>query len=615
MRTLSVETVLVGLVAAVAALVVFRGEVASIRTPFDYDGDGLIHGAWIKNIIEHGWVNRNPSLGAPFGQQYFDYPLGGDNLHFLVLRAMSLVSSDWALVTNVFFLLGFPAAAMTAHVTLRWLGAQRWTSAVGAVLYGFAPIHFFRGADHLFIASYAIVPIGILLALRAATGTLPFTPTAPTGGRWRDVARSWPWLVGLLAVGACGAYYFIFTVLVMGVACALMAWVDRSIRPLVAAGVSMAIAGASFAIGLLPSWWYWRSNGRVDVAQRAMTEQDLFGLRISSLLSPVRYHVFEPFNLVAGRLANPGSSYETRQYLGLIGAVGLVLMMAALVRRAVTTPRHTDVMRGLLSVLVLICIAVSAIGGLSWLGGLVSFSSIRAWGRLSIFISLFVVAWMALGLVDVERRVLAGTRGRRTAGGVVLAVVMVLGIVDQAPGRRLPAVLDTSSANFHTDREYFAGVEVALGERSSVFELPVRRFPEEPATVDSTDYDLLRPYLSTRTLCWSYGGMKYREAEWQQQLADAPAAGLLDDVIAVGFDGVLIDRFGYRDRAASLEREMTALVGSAPIVDPSKRWAMFDLGDVAEERRAEIGEAAMAERARQLLGDSWDDRRECGVGD
>ena len=613
-RRLLAELGVVTLITTIVTAVVFRHQLRTPRRPFDYDGDGLIHGAWIDNMIRTGWINENPRLGAPFGQLYYDYPLGGDNLHFLVLRIGSLVTNDWSLLMNGFFLVGIPVTAITAHLSLRWMGAPRWIAGAASVLYAFAPVRFFRGTDHLFIASYAIVPIAVLLTFRAASGTLPWVPTRAAATRARGVAASWPWLVALLAIGACGADYFIFFCLVVMTAGALTALARRSVRPLVAALTSMAISGFSFAIGLAPSMWHWRSNGRVEIARRSVFQQDLYGLRPVSLFSPVKHHALEVLHLVAGRLVNGESSMETRQYMGVVIATVLAVMFVQLLRSVVAGEARPDPRRSLCVALVIVCIAVSTIGGLSWLGGLVGFTSIRAWARISPFIGFLALAWMSIGLVPFEQRVVTGTRTRRSIGIGVLAAITVVGVIDQTPRIRFPSAKSDSTANWTSDRQYFPMIEQALGDGTSVFQLPIRRFPEERATVDSTDYDLLRPSLNTSTLCFSYGGMKYRESEWQQQLVDRPAEEFLDDIVATGFRALIIDRYGYEDRAAGLEQQITALTSTPPLIDSTGRWATYDLEPFAIERAATLGAAALDDRARTLLGDDHETMIDCATG-
>ena len=52
---------------------------ADIRVPFSYSGDGTLNLTLIKTVMERGWFYENPRLGAPSGQELYDYPvLSGD---------------------------------------------------------------------------------------------------------------------------------------------------------------------------------------------------------------------------------------------------------------------------------------------------------------------------------------------------------------------------------------------------------------------------------------------------------------------------------------------------------------------------------------------------------
>ncbi len=152
----------------VPLVVVFRLWDGGLGNPFTYFGDSHFYGGVAQNIIQTGWYQHTDRLGAPTGQQMYDFPLGGDNFWWLVMRVMALFTSDWALLVNLFYLLGFVLSAVSAFFALRWMGGHRVTSTAAAVLYAFAPYHFIRGTSHLVYASYAVVPIGVVLAVRVA---------------------------------------------------------------------------------------------------------------------------------------------------------------------------------------------------------------------------------------------------------------------------------------------------------------------------------------------------------------------------------------------------------------------------------------------------------------
>jgi phosphoglycerol transferase len=91
------------------------------------------------------------------------------------------------------------------------------------------------------------------------------------------------------------------------------------------------------------------------------------------------------------------------------------------------------------------------------------------------------------------------------------------------------------------------------------------------------DYDLMRGYLHSDDLRWSYGFMKGRPGDPSPALAELPTEQMARDVAAAGFSGIYIDRFGYDDNAASLERELTAATGEQPLVSPNGRLSFFEL--------------------------------------
>jgi hypothetical protein len=91
------------------------------------------------------------------------------------------------------------------------------------------------------------------------------------------------------------------------------------------------------------------------------------------------------------------------------------------------------------------------------------------------------------------------------------------------------------------------------------------------------EYDLLRGYIHSDDLRWSFGAMKGRPEDWSEALVGRPLPSVVASVAAVGFDGVVIDRFGYTDRAAQLEAELGRLLGVKPIVSADGRHSFFDV--------------------------------------
>src|ERR1700730_4243470 len=86
-----------------------------------YCGDSLYHSTIVKSIITTGWYLIDPLLGAPNGYSLEDFPIS-EGLHCLIIKIISCFSSNWALVYNIFFLLGFPLIAISALFVFQRLG-------------------------------------------------------------------------------------------------------------------------------------------------------------------------------------------------------------------------------------------------------------------------------------------------------------------------------------------------------------------------------------------------------------------------------------------------------------------------------------------------------------
>ena len=55
-----------------------------------------------------------------------------------------------------------------------------------------------------------------------------------------------------------------------------------------------------------------------------------------------------------------------------------------------------------------------------------------------------------------------------------------------------------------------------------MFQLPYLYFPEAPSTAHLGPYDLVRGYLHSDDLAWSWGAVRGRGADWQLRTLDKP---------------------------------------------------------------------------------------------
>jgi hypothetical protein len=592
-RRIIADLAVLNLVVAVVLVVRFELTPGTIRVPFRYGGDSLFSARMAKAIIETGWVQQTDRLGAPFGQVLYDFPLGGDNANYLVMRLLAAFTGNWVLVVNVFFLFSFFAAATSAYLCQRWLRVGRTAALVTSVLFAFAPYHFVRGTNHLLLASYFVVPISVLLAVRASTWGVP----EPGPSDALDRARRWtPWLALCVLAGSCGAYYAVFGVLVVMVMCCFSAAAWRTWRPLVVGAAFATTTGITFLLNISGSILYQRRHGpNPAVAARSPLELDVYALRPVQLLTPVPGHWIGALRSVTADLSL-GAQPAYTQFLGLAGGAAFVAMlgwMALSLMRAVSEPVEA---RPLLAAASLTLVMIGVSGGLSWFFTLAGFTEIRAWDRVSIVILFMSLCWSALAVGPFARRWIARRPRRRPAAFVLAALIAAFGIADQASIDDGPP-LRSWDAPFESDRAFFAAVESQMAPAAAVYVLPYRRFPEESPAYLSADYDLLRPYLNTQHMRWSYGGMKGRDADWEEQLAGFSSDELVTSVLAVGFDGILIDRFGYPDMGELLKAELIETTQVTPSLSSDQRWYFFDIS--GSRGRYEVDE--LEERGEELL--------------
>ncbi len=518
--------------------------------PITYgDGDSLQIWMYMRRILDAPWFPfASERLGAPFGTSEVDYP-EAEALHYVLLKAIGLVADDWVVIANTFILAGFALAACTMYFLLRWLCVRPLLAIAGGVLFAFLPYHFLRLTPyaHVFLASYWNVPIAAWLALRCWPSPKFATPNSDPRGR--------PWLglaFGALAVGGAGIYYAFFgcfVILVAGAAAAASTRMVGSARP--AAQTILAVC-VVVAAQLAPSLAHRATVGpNPEAADRSPVESELTGLKIIQLVLPQPSHPVPAARDLATRYAMsaPLTNENQASSLGLLGSVGLlILAVAAFVRMARGGGPATVTEK--LALFAIAAVALGTIGGVGAIFAWTVSPLIRSYNRISIFVGAFSIAALMLLAESAVQHMRDSTFGRPTALALIVAGVVAGGLWDQTR-----AFDQTRHAReFMADREFIARVEQALPPEAMVYQLPYHPYPETGPAGAMQDYDLLRGYLHSNGLRWSYGAMKGREGDrWLRALSKRPIAEQLDIAAESGFGAVYVDRSAYADRGVALE--------------------------------------------------------------
>jgi hypothetical protein len=578
---LVVLTAFAALVLACLGLKAWRGD---LDVPFAYQQETQYYLMLAKGMQDHGGYFENPSLGAPFGQELYDYAVGTDRLNLDLLRLLDLVFGSAAAAVNVFFLLTFPLAAAAAFLVFRLLGIARAPAVISALLFALLPYHFERGEGNLFLTAYWVVPLGAYLVLATLGGEPLFRRREGVSGVRAYASRSTLLtVVFCVAVASTGIYYAAFTALLLAGAI-LIALVAKLGRAVALGGVgALALLVAVVLVHLSPSIAYQSANGRNELSERHWRESELYALKLSDLVFPIDLHRLEPLARFTADYKAATMIKSEPMAIGPVAAAGFIaLLIAALVALAGRGAIARLGVLGHAAAANLLAVLIGTLGGLSTVIALLVTPQLRAWNRISVFIAFFSLMAVAIGLAALGRRL--GTHPlRQLLFAGVLGLVLVFGLYNQITYVHVPPY--ELKASYQQDRAFVREIERRLPENAAVFQLPYLGFPETGRRVDLFENDLLRGYLHSDDLRWSFGATKGRPEDWADDLVGIPTATVVDAATAAGFAGLYVDRFGYADRGAALERDVRGQLASEPLVSESGRQSFFDLR--AHRRRLE----------------------------
>jgi phosphoglycerol transferase len=568
------------------------------RVPLCYQGDGLLCQMWIKGVLEHGWYLENADLGAPLGQQMYDFPLA-DTLHFVILKLLGAAVRDVGATFNLYYLLSFPLTTLTSLFVLRRLRVAYPVALVAAVLYAFLPFHFTRLA-HYFLALYYLVPLVVLVVLQVYLGHLSFR-RGDADGRWSLPARWLGAVTTCVLIGMGGVYYAFFACFFLLVA-GLAALCSFRRRTAPAAAVMLALVVClSVGVTLAPPLLSKLHNGpNPDAVLRGPWESEVYGLKVTQLLLPVDGHRLADLARFTRRYnaTAPLVNENRTSALGMVGGTGLLLLLAWLLfrRRVVGGPDYLDGLAACTAAALLL----ATVGGFGSLFTYLTTPYIRGYNRMTVYLGFFALCGVA-GLLQHAGQRLGTTPLRRTALGVILAALLALGLLDQVSPAFVPPYA-WWQRDYREDEDFARRIEAAVPAGALIYQLPYLPFPEVGTRGALVDYDLFRPYLHAHGLRWTYGAMKGRPADdWQYDLEARPLPERLELLALADCGGVYVDRAGYADHGAAVEADLGRVLGVAALVSSSGRFAFFDAAAHNGAVRSHCTEATWRARRDRLL--------------
>lgn len=572
---------------------------ADLFVSFGYEGDGLFNSAIIKGIIENGWYLKNRMLGAPLGADLYGYPMT-DLFNFLIIKFIGILTHNWALTLNLFFLLTFPLVSVSAMFVFRRCGISIPVALACSSIYTFIPYHLLRGEGHLLLSAYYMVPVICWMALNMfEEGGYLFNTDKISlkniSGRKITVVLLFSFLAA-----STGAYYAFFGMIFILFAGAVASVNRKSGVNFASALILAGLIAGMMILNVLPNLLHRLMHSDSPHIMRSAVESEIYGLKISQLLLPRTGHNFPFFAYLrdAYNRSAPLVTENDMSSLGMVSAIGLVLSLCTvfLFRRELRSNY------GRIGVLNLFAVLLATIGGGAVFVAYFITRQIRAYNRISIFIAFFSLLFIAHLLNALYKRYVK-SRKQQLIFAAGMGLFLLGALYDQVPirwGSYAPYQEKVAS-----DKKFFSAVESALGKDSSVFQLPYFPFPETPPLNKITDYEHFRGYLNTREVKWSYGAFKGSYADAIiKSIGYKSGADLLDTLVVMGYDGLFIDRFGYDDSGAGVEAQIRPLIAARPLESDDGRFAVYNLkayrdefirknGDIQAKRNALLRDRAL----------------------
>ena len=566
----------------------------NLRIPFLYTLDGLGSTAYVKNIIQNGWLADTDRLSAPFVFSITSFtPLLFINIAAAFYRFLGLFTADPVLIFNIRVLLAPVSNTLFAYYAFRKMRFQRMHASLGALCFGTC---FFvqNRLGHIDFAYCEAVPLAMLMCYWCTQGEALF--------RWKRFYREkrfweillFSWIIANDGIG----YYPFFSCFFLACIAVYSFFSTGKIRSVVSPIICIGGIVFFFALNFLPLLF---SNAPDNhAAVRSSMESELYGLRIAGLYLP-------PEGFGIGKLKNLYSAYlrqsilineNTTGYLGMIGIAGSLILFLQLIqgkKRVFEKVIRMDEDVYWLSCLQVLGILFGTIAGFSMIFSLIVTPSIRAYNRISIYLQFIAIA----GFLCFCRGIYAQSGKRKMISMILCITVTLMTFLDyHLVGPRYSS--ETNADEYMSDKAMFADLENSLEEGAMIFQLPYMPYPEAAPIRGMNHTYAMVPYLLSNELKWSHGSTSQAAIQWNSGVAECECAEMVDVLSLAGFSGILVDTRAYSGAELNeLADELGSLTGSEPMVSANGSYRYYSL-NVPRDYYRETLTAAQKQAAEQF---------------
>ena len=553
-------------------------------------GDGLSAYALAKSFQESPFSLWNYHLGYPNGLSIVGQP-SLSWVHIITLWVFAQIFQNPISATNFLYFLGFGLSVGSAWWVFRYYKIHSALAFMFALSFSFIPEHWQR-QSHLYLSLYWTIPISCLFIIEVNSKRSNFL-NKPNLRKFSKIFIFTGWAIFFFLLTEQGVYYAVFTFLIALVIYIVDLVYTRKWDSLKQrAGILLTIFAGLLGIALgIETKLAQMSGTNLAVFIRSPFESLLYGGLLPNLIYPwPGSNLYRSSSSAAqvpnllNRLNPNGNENQIWQGLipGLCIAVLLIFMAFALLKSKQSLEnKNASHSLDVVPAAVFLSILFYVSGGLGFILSFIN-SQIRSWNRLSFFISFLSILWCASKLQSLMVEPKAAKRiNPLISGSVIAAVGLAILSLDS-----LPSSLHLDMTNYRQQtielQRWSNGLEAKTGGHCPVLQLPMVDYPEVPPAIQMADYEEFLPYLTTKTMSFTYGSMKQTElSAWHEKLPAEINANYMNLIAGNGFCALEWDALGVtKEETAALKKQATALY--LPILSSSSgRWSGVILNELA----------------------------------
>ena len=579
-------------------------------------GDGLLTGLYIKSVEKSEYLSlmfqnvTSTQYGWPGKLDFTSYPVGNTQEMLAIKIFMDLTGIiDPSQIIHVFSILKAGPIAIATFILARVLGINRALSAIFGLIFAFNTYNLIRAEGHFFLALTWPIPLGLAAIFIAFNQAISYkNPTRKITG-FALLLSAFAFMTGFyysffLVIFSSVSIIFLFLRLIQeNLSQKLSVRIKSTFKLLSLPLLILTVFLLGLILQIAPTLLRGISISKLTgLADRSITESVIYSGTPESLL-------FNFYSLGLRILNRPDLiaylqtriSWESSQVGALSGAILIALLILflgfglskLLLIQQIRNSYSIKIDNSMVFVVIMLSTSL-----LLYFVSPINFTisrilpQIRAWGRLSVLISL--ISLMLLGLV------LSRLKKSNFMIYSLVSIITIIPILEYNQYRiSRPLSIDLNNANILQNEEIkltLLDLKSNYNKNCPLVNLPLYPFPEfDRADDKNIDYGQLQlSILDEGYFRWSYGGIKATEnfRTWQPLVSEFPPFARVSIAEQISYGslvnacGALIDR-SYLTQGENLDLQALLKDSSVcvseldgPLIENQARYVTAKYRDV-----------------------------------